>query len=75
MHSDPAKPHVEELIGQQDAARLLSVSERTLEGWRHRGGGPPYVKLERAVRYRRCDLVAWIEAQTKASTSVGGRVS
>lgn len=44
------------LLTENQAARILRVSPRTLQGWRHRGTGPAYVKLGTAVRYRRGDL-------------------
>lgn len=59
-----------ELVAQEDAARLLAVSPRTLEAWRVSGGGPPFVRLSRrAIRYRRVDLEAWIAERVVSSTS------
>jgi len=58
-----------ELIDQRAAARLLQVSPRTLETWRHRGGGPPYIKVSKSVRYSTLDLFEWLEGQKRASTS------
>ncbi len=43
------------------AAQFLSVSPRTLEDWRLRGGGPPFRKYGRLVRYLRGDLIAFAE--------------
>ena len=39
------------------AAIFLGVSVRTLQAWRVRGGGPPYVKIGRIVRYQRRALI------------------
>jgi hypothetical protein len=50
------------LLTEVRAADLLSLSVRTLQAWRARGFGPPYVRAGRAVRYRRHDLLAWTEA-------------
>ncbi len=58
-----------ELLRQEQAAQFLNVSVRTLEAWRHRGGGPRYVKLHRCVRYRRADLLDWLDAHARTSTS------
>ncbi|WP_456658713.1 helix-turn-helix transcriptional regulator [Bradyrhizobium sp. JR3.5] len=52
------------LLREQDAADLLCLSVRTLQSWRMRLAGPPFVQVGRAVRYRRRDLIAWIEANT-----------
>jgi hypothetical protein len=60
------------LIDQRGAADFLSVSTRTLEGWRLRGGGPVFIKAGRSVRYRLCDLLEWSEAQRRTSTSDQG---
>jgi hypothetical protein len=57
------------LLYPVEAAYLMALSDRTLEGLRVRGGGPVYVRLNRAVRYRRSDVVGWINARCFASTS------
>ena len=63
------------LLDQREAARLLRLSERTLERLRLQGGGPLYVKAGRAVRYREADLEAWIAARVVSNTSQIGDVS
>ena len=63
------------LLTQGEAARLLRLSERTLERLRLQGGGPLYVKAGRAVRYRETDLEAWIAARVVSNTSQIGDVS
>ena len=62
------------LLTQSDAAKLLRLSERTLERLRLTGGGPSFVKCGRSVRYRECDLEAWIAARVIGSTSATGDV-
>lgn len=58
------------LLSQLEAAALIGVSERTLECWRWRGSGPPFVKISRrAVRYRRRDIQQWISERIQHSTS------
>jgi excisionase family DNA binding protein len=57
------------LLTQVEAARLLRLSERTLERLRLQGGGPLFVKAGRSVRYRECDLERWISARVVNSTS------
>lgn len=54
-----------QLYTQDDAAALLGLSVRTLEGWRYKGQGPAYVKIGGRVRYRHQDLDAWLDAQTR----------
>jgi excisionase family DNA binding protein len=53
-------------LTEKQAARLLSVSHRTLQTWRRKGAGPCFVKLGRAVRYRQHDLFAWANAHRHA---------
>jgi hypothetical protein len=40
----------------------------TLEAWRCRGGGPPFLKLGKAVRYRRADLENFMESRLRMNT-------
>nr|WP_281350451.1 helix-turn-helix domain-containing protein [Roseovarius bejariae] len=55
---------------EHEAADMLCYSVRALQNWRHRGGGPRFVKVSaRSVRYRSKDLLAWIEERTVAHTS------
>jgi excisionase family DNA binding protein len=53
-----------ELLTTNDAARLLNVSTVTLEKWRGQGKGPEYVKMGRAVRYKRDALEEFIKEKT-----------
>lgn len=57
-----------ELIDERGAAKALAVATRTLQWWRTSGTGPRFVKIGRAVRYRKADLVNWIEAGTRENT-------
>jgi predicted DNA-binding transcriptional regulator AlpA len=53
-----------EFLNTPQAARYLGVSEQYLEIARYRTtGGPDYIKLPRAVRYKRSDLDAWMVRQ------------
>lgn len=53
-----------EYLTTQQAAEYLNLSRQYLEAARYRGdgSGPAFVKLERAVRYRRSVLDAWMSA-------------
>lgn len=67
------KDVVEALWTESDAGKVLSVGKRTLQGWRLRGCGPPFVRISsRCIRYRPCDVRAWIEERLRASTSDSG---
>lgn len=52
------------LLAEVAAAEMLGLSTRTLQSWRIGGSGPAYVRAGRAIRYRRRDLLAWIDANT-----------
>ncbi len=49
------------LIDTRSAAQLLAMSEDTLKAWRTRKVGPPYRKINGAVRYVRSELEAYLE--------------
>ncbi len=52
------------LMTTAEAAVYLNFPEATVKDWRRRGIGPAYIKVNGAqVRYRLCDLDAWVDAQ------------
>lgn len=53
----------------EQAAEYIGLKRRTLEKMRVTGGGPPYRKHGRYVRYHIDELKAWSEGRTKRSTS------
>ena len=59
----------ETLLTEAQTADHLSISMRTLQAWRVRGGGPIFIRAGRSIRYRRSDLLDWIEANAATSTS------
>lgn len=54
---------------QRRTAQYLGVSEKWLERDRWAGATIPYVKVGRAVRYRACDVVEYIEQQRNKAVS------
>lgn len=69
----PIPQHPEALLHTVEAAFLLGLSPRTLETLRLRGDGPLFIVVtKRAVRYRRQDLIEWIRARQRHSTSDNG---
>jgi len=57
------------LMNEQQAAIFLGMSISWMQRTRWEGGGPPYVKINHAVRYRQNDLEKWIEGRLQNSTS------
>jgi hypothetical protein len=55
------------LLETVHAADELGLSPRTLEGWRRRGEGPPYLKIGRRVKYRPEDIEAYKAARLRAN--------
>jgi hypothetical protein len=55
------------------AADYIGVTPRTLEAWRHRGGGPVFLRISnRLVKYRIEDLDTFMESKLRTSTSDNG---
>ncbi len=62
-----------EYLDTKQAAEWLGLSPRTLEGLRHRGGGPLYKKWgPKLVRYAISDLRAWADTAGRRNTSDEG---
>jgi predicted site-specific integrase-resolvase len=58
----------QDLLETVHAADALGLSPRTLEGWRRRGEGPPYLKIGRRVKYRPEDIEAFKATRLQASS-------
>lgn len=61
------------LLTNEEAAALLGIKPNTLEIWRYKGRGPPFIKLgdapQAAVRYIRSAVTDWVAQRSFASTS------
>ena len=66
--------NIPELIDERGAAEALAIAPRTLQWWRICGKGPKFVKIGRSVRYRKVDLLDWIDAGTRENTSTAREV-
>ncbi|MDE2154852.1 MAG: helix-turn-helix domain-containing protein [Xanthomonadaceae bacterium] len=57
-----------DLLTEQEAAATLNCAIRTLRNWRALRKGPRFHKIgTRLVRYRRADLMAFIEREGDAA--------
>ncbi|HOP48720.1 MAG TPA: helix-turn-helix domain-containing protein [Desulfobacteraceae bacterium] len=58
------------LLTEKDAAVFLSLSPRWLQKHRLTGDGPQFVRIShRCVRYRKRDLLDWMENRFRRSTA------
>jgi len=62
-----------ELLDNEQTAAMLGIKPNTLEIWRLKGKGPPFVKLgatkQSPVRYERAEVARWLREQSFTSTS------
>ena len=57
LEADPDR-----LLTPDELARLVGVSRKTVDDWRRAGKGPAPVYLTaQTIRYRRRDVLAWID--------------
>ena len=56
----PTKPT--EMLNEHEVAAYLKMSLGSLRKWRLFRKGPKFVKLGRAVRYKRADLETWLNS-------------
>jgi hypothetical protein len=63
----------DEWLTPVEAAKLAKLSVRTLSDKRWKKTGPPYQKLSPGkggrIRYRRSDVLAWLEGDRTASAA------
>jgi predicted DNA-binding transcriptional regulator AlpA len=59
------------LLTTEEAAQLLRLSSRSLERRRLDGTGPKFLRMGggRAIRYRRADLLLYLDQSVRMSTS------
>ena len=52
------------MVSRSQAAEFLGVTPQALSQMDARGEGPTYARIGRSIRYRREDLLDWIESRT-----------
>ena len=64
---------LDEAIDTAEASRIVGFPPCTLDTWRSRGDGPPFLKLGgRSVRYQRRALFQWLAERQRRNTSDTG---
>jgi hypothetical protein len=56
-------------LNEKQLAERWGVSIRTLQAARVKGGGVPFVRIGRSVRYRMEDVLAYEQARLRTNTS------
>lgn len=57
---------MDELLKEEDVAKITKMGLSTLRNMRHNQTGLPYVKFGRSVRYKRSDIEQYINDHTIA---------
>ena len=60
-------PTTPTFLTPQQVSESLQISIRTLEDWRLRGYGPPFLPVGKHVRYPLAGFEAWVAAGTKGA--------
>lgn len=69
-HKTAPVPGPSFLLTEMQAGDSLGLTPRTLQAWRHAGGGPAFVRISsRCVRYRLADLESFAADRLRSSTS------
>lgn len=71
--SDYSAPEPEQTLSKHlttaELSEMIGVPALTIEGWRRRGGGPPFTKVKRGVRYDLAQVKSWLRANTRSVTA------
>ena len=59
----------DELLDTDGVARICGLAPETLRRWRMTGVGPRFVRLGRAVRYRKAAVDAFLAGREYATTT------
>ncbi len=57
-------PEDDLLLTEADVSKLTKLSLSTLRSHRQKGIGLPYVKIEKSVRYKKSDVLEYINQHT-----------
>lgn len=61
-----------QLLNTENAAQEIGLKPATLVHWRCTGKGDlPYIKIGGRIRYRRSDVMAWLDAKTHNPIQAG----
>jgi len=58
----PVTPSIEELLTEKDVAKIAKLSTGSIRRRRRLHQLPKWLKISAAVRYRACDVAAWLES-------------
>ena len=61
----PAQPR---LWDQDEFARFAGLTVDQVKKLRTRGGGPPFIRLGRQIRYNPAKIAAWVQSKEQEST-------
>lgn len=61
-------------VGEREVYAITGIAVSTLQKYRLRGGGPPFLKLPTGrIRYSLADLDAWLSRCTRGGGHAEGR--
>lgn len=63
-----------QLLNTKEAAKLLSITPSWLIQKRGIGGGPPFIKLSGAVRYKKKALMEWLDALPELKSTAQAKI-
>ena len=58
-------------LDTREVAEPVWVAPRTVEGWRARAAGPPFLRIGGVCRYPLADLLEWSRRRRRLSTGGG----
>jgi hypothetical protein len=62
-------------LDEKSAADLTGFSVFTLRNFRHLRKGPPYLQIGRSIRYRLCDVTAFMEQKRIDPETLRGKAA
>lgn len=66
VNAQPANHHPDDLLTTKQLAEWFEVSKSWIDNLRSKGGGPrPTPLSRRSIRYKRSDVLAWLESRRR----------
>ena len=65
MNANVNETKLEQLLSPEQVAILFGISVKTLSKWRSVGRGPNFIKIGRLPRYKKEDLICYINRKNE----------
>jgi len=61
---------IKNLLEASEVASIIGIKKETLRSWRAKRVGPPFIKIQKTIRYDEDDLYEYLNNKAKGTTCI-----